>query len=87
MRIGSFGSIFLNTNQVQVCGSPGILNGNRVVASEIETEAGDAAIKGSFFGSRQESYELIASNIRSVPLRYDLNVIKEPDRTQAICFD
>ena len=37
--------------------------------------------------SRQESYELIDGNIRSVPLRYDLDEIIEPDRTQVIFFD
>ena len=37
--------------------------------------------------SRQESNELVDGNIRSVSLRYDLDEIKEPGRTQAIRFD
>ncbi len=36
--------------------------------------------------SRQESYELIDGNIRSVLLRYELDELKEPDWTLVLKF-
>jgi hypothetical protein len=36
--------------------------------------------------SRQESHELIDGNIRSAPLRYDLDEIKKPDRKLVLKF-